>query len=497
MPRSRRVAATALAAASLVVISACGSRAPSTLRQQAANAAVNGGGGIGASGNGVGASTGPNGAGGTGAGGTGAAGPGGSGATGPGAAGATGPGGTAGNAPRPVAGGNGGATDVGVTANSIVVGNVADRTGPVPGLFATAPDGVDAYFKYVNSQGGVNGRFLYVDSQDSQTTCSGATTAHEGQVNKDFAWVGSFEIYDDCGTDNVIKKHPTIPDISFALGPHTKANSVNNIPPEAQPPGYETGMFCYWAKKYGSAISKVGSIYPNLPAPATSQAYFKKASESCGWHWVYNNPEPAAQTTFYSDVLNMKRRGVKLVFLSAENGQNAATLKSEADSQGFKPIWVIPIAYASDFLSRLGGGNQSTGAKAGEGIVGSNLYAMFFSPDDARNIPQVALFQKWMKQAHPEDAVELYAMYGWCSAKLFVQALKAAGPKATRKAVLAAAKNIHSFDCDGMLPANDVNNHHATPNQKCYLLWHIHNGGYYREDTPAARFRCDGTYVAG
>src|SRR3954468_1304919 len=438
MSGSRRVAAASLLSVGLLLTTACGARVPSTLRTEAKNAALGAGGSGVGPGGGVGPSTGPGGPGATGPG-SGATGPGGSGATGPGGSGVTGPGG---NQPNPVAGGNGGATDVGVTANSITVGNVADLTGPVPGLFATAPDGVDAYFKMINSQGGINGRFLYVKSADSQTSCSGDTTAHQEQVNKVFGWVGSFALYDDCGTDNAIKKHPTIPDLSYVLGPHSKANSTNNVAPEAAPPGYQNGMFCYWAKKYGSAVKAVGSIYPNLPAPATSQAYFKKASESCGWHWVYNNPEPAAQTTFYSDVLSMQRKGVKLVFLSAENAQNAATLKAEADSQGFHPIWVIPIAYASDFFKGLGGKDGTAGEKAAEGIVGSNLYALFFSPDDARNIPEVKLFQEWMTKAYPGAAKELYAMFSWCSAKLFVQALRDVGPKVTRQAVLAKARSV-------------------------------------------------------
>jgi ABC-type branched-subunit amino acid transport system substrate-binding protein len=342
----------------------------------------------------------------------------------------------------------------------------------------------------INSQGGINGRFLYVKSADSQTTCSGDTTAHQDQLNKVFGWVGSFALYDDCGTHNVVRQHGTIPDVSFALGPESKANSVNNIPPESAPPGYQNGMFCYWAKKYGSGVvSKVGSIYPNLAAAATSQAYFKKASESCGWKWVYNNPEPAAQTTFYSDILNMQRRGVKIVFISAENAQNAATLKAEADSQNFHPLWAIPIAYASDFISRAGGNS------AAEGIFGSNLYAMFFSPDDARTIPEVALFQKWMTQAYPGAAKELYAMYSWCGAKLFVQALRDVGAKVTRKAVTDKLKAVKTYNCGGMLPATSINNHKPDPNFNCYLLWNLHNGGYYRQDTPQGKFRCDGKYI--
>jgi ABC-type branched-subunit amino acid transport system substrate-binding protein len=481
---------TALVSVGLLFLTACGARVPSTLREQAANAAVNGGGGAGPGGTGIGPSTGPGGT---------ATGPGGPSGTGPGGPGGTGPGGGTGagtgNKPNPVAGGNGGATDIGVTANSITVGNVADLTGPVPGLFKTAPDGVGAYFRYINSVGGVNGRFLYVSSADSQTSCTGDTTAHQDQLKKVFGWVGSFALYDDCGTDNVIKKNPTIPDLSFPLGPDTKANTTNSVPPEAAPLGYQNGPYCYWAQKYGSAVQHVGSIYPNLPAPATSQAYFKKASETCGWKWAYNNPEPAAQTTFYSDILNMQRKGVKLVYISAENAQNAATLKAEADSQNFHPIWVIPIAYASDFASRLASAGDS-GAGALEGIQGSNLYGLFFSPDDAHNIPEVALFQKWISQAYPGDAKELYAMYSWCAAKLFVQTLKAIGPKVTRSSALASLKKVHSYDCGGMLPATDINNHSASnPKLNCYVLWQIHSGGYYRRDTPPSHFRCDGTFV--
>ena len=101
-----------------------------------------------------------------------------------------------------------------------------------------------------------------------------------------------------------------------------------------------------------------------------------------------------------------------------------------------------------------------------------------------------------MTKAHPEDAKELYAMFSWCSAKLFVQALKAVGPKVTRSGVLAQLKKVHSYDCGGMLPATDINNHNPNPKLNCYVLWNVHNGVYYRQDSPANKFRCDGTFVA-
>src|ERR1700674_5186782 len=48
-------------------------------------------------------------------------------------------------------------TDVGITSNSILLGNTIDQTGPAK-LYATIAPAQQAYFTYINNQGGVNGR---------------------------------------------------------------------------------------------------------------------------------------------------------------------------------------------------------------------------------------------------------------------------------------------------------------------------------------------------
>jgi ABC-type branched-subunit amino acid transport system substrate-binding protein len=494
--RTPIVGAIALA----LLLAACGNRSNDTLHQQAANAAISGGSGAtggAATGTGTGSSTGST-TSSTVSGSTGAAGSSGTtggftgstGSTGSSTTGATGSTGSTGSSATSTSGappgGNGGSTDVGVTANSITVGNASDLTGPVPGLFQGAPYGLDAYFAYINSQGGVYGRQLVAKDADSQTSCSGNETAHAGLVNQVFAFVGSFSLYDQCGTKVLAeKKNSTIADVSYALGTDTK-NFKNNFSPEAAPPGYQTGMFAYWAHKYGSAVKAVGSIYPNIASAAASQTYFQASGSSVGWHWIYSQSVPAAQTNFTTEVTQMKLKGVKLVYISAENAQYSAEIKSEADSQNWHPIWIIPVAYASDFMDDIG----SPGAA--EGISGSNLYALFFNSGDAKNIPAVGLYQKWMQQTHPGAAYDLYSMYAWCSGQLFVQALKAAGAKVTRTKLLAQLRKVHNFDCDGILPANDPAGK-KPPN--CFVLWTIHHGVYVREDTPASKFRCGGRYL--
>jgi ABC-type branched-subunit amino acid transport system substrate-binding protein len=272
--------------------------------------------------------------------------------------------------------------------------------------------------------------------------------------------------------------------VSYALGNETKAYR-NNFSPQAAPAGYQTGMFTDWTKRYGSAVTKVGSIFPNIAAAVTSQQNFEAAAGSVGWHWIYSQSYPAAQTNYTSEIAQMKLKGVRIIFMVGQTAQAAATIVQEAHSQNWHPIIIAPIAYASDFVKDLGS------AKDAEGITGSNLYALFFNHDEAHNIPEVALYQHWMAQAHPGAALDLYSMYAWASAMLFVQALEAMGPRPTRAKLLTELRKIHRFDANGMLPSNDPA---GKKPPLCYVLWTIHDGAFHRINTPTTRFRCNGRF---
>ena len=496
---SSRVKVVVAFAAVALLSAACGARIDPKLRAQAASAqlaqgAVTGTGttttgtGTGTTGTGTGTGTGTTGTGtgtgttGTGTG-TGTTGTG----TGTGSGTGTGPGtgtGTGtGSGGGAFTGDNGGATDIGVTANSITVGNVADQSGPVPGLFSSAAYGAQAYFAYVNSQGGIFGRQFKLTAGDSQTDCTQTQNAYRNLIPKVFAFVGSFGLYDDCGA-KTLADNKAVSDLSYALSkPHRTLDT--NFSPAPAPIGYPDGMFRFWAKRFPAQVLKVGTLYPNVPSAALSHRYFKATAESVGWKYLYEAAHGATQTTFQSELQQMKNKGVQLLFVGAENAGNTAEIKKEADAQNFKPIFISPVAYAQDFIQRLGS------ASAAEGILGSNLYAMFFSPDDAANIPEVALFQQWMKNTHPSDPLELYSMYSWAAARMFVDAVKAVGPKLTRAALYAELKKVHNFNSNGFVVPTDPG---AKKPGHCYVLWKIHNGKYERDETPAKDYRCDGTY---
>jgi ABC-type branched-subunit amino acid transport system substrate-binding protein len=462
---AKRLAAALVAVA--LSAAACGTRVDEDIRRRAALAA------LGSGGSGVDS--------GSGAGGGASSGVGGGSGVGTGSDLGTDTGGGVGT-PAP-AGGNGGATDVGVTATTITLGNVSDLSGPVPGLFEGAVNGTLAYFAYVNSQGGVYGRTLRLALGDGQTDCGQNQGQHQRLLPKVFAFVGSFSVYDDCGA-RVLEAHRDVSEISYALSPRA-LELPNYFSPSPLPQGYPTGMFEYWKTKFGDDVKSVGTLYPNIPAAEATYRGIRAAAESAGWIFEYTRAYAPTEQNFTTDVVRMQRQGIKTIFVGSNEVAQVAQIKRAADDQNYHPRFISPLAYAEDFVKLVGGPAHA------EGIVGSSLYPLFFGKTDAQNIPAVALYQQWLQKVRPNAPVNLYGVYGWTSAQLFVQALKAAGPRAERASLQAELRKVHSFDADGLLPERDPAGDKASP---CYVLWRYRAGDYERVDTPPAGYRCDGRY---
>ena len=74
---------------------------------------------------------------------------------------------------------------------------------------------------------------------------------------------------------------------------------------------------------------------------------------------------------------------------------------------------------------------------AGDGVLQDQAFAMFLG-EDAANTPEVGLFYTWMKKTHPSFPLDLFAMFGWAEARLFVDALKTTGSNPTQPGLIAA-----------------------------------------------------------
>jgi ABC-type branched-subunit amino acid transport system substrate-binding protein len=368
------------------------------------------------------------------------------------------------------------------------LGTIASTTGPVAGLFQGALQGMQAYRAYINSQGGICGHQVQVDFADDGTNCGQNQNDTENLAKKDFAFVGSFSLYDGCGAD-YIKQH-NIPDFHVQLDTRAVA-PTSHFDIEPGQLGYATGMFAYYAKMLGSKVKSVGTLYPNIPSAAAKQKAFVKSAEANGWNFVYSQAGDASQTDWTNNFVTMcQQKHIQIFFTSAENAANAAKMIHNEDQAGCPKtlINIIPIAYDQAFIQDVGSSDRL------EGMLGWNEYSLFFNQDEAQRIPEVALFQQWFARANGNKPANLYAMFAWAEARLFQQAFENAGSTINRRTLIASASKINNYSDNGLV--GPVNPGSKTEGVHCYVLWKLHNNAFSRLATPATNYRCDGRFLA-
>ena len=204
------------------------------------------------------------------------------------------------------------ASTTGITSKSVTVGNVSIISGPVPGLFEGAPIGVKAYFAMINSEGGVDGRTLLVDSKDDAFSGQQNTTETRDAINSDFALVGSFSLFDGYGCA-ALASDTAVPDVSVTLDPGTNAlpNDFSAQPLSGQG---SLGPVEYYKKHYPKDTT-VGAIVSDVASAETQMAQEFAGMKTEGYKIAYVDDINPLQSDFTTDVINMKNAGVNAVDL--------------------------------------------------------------------------------------------------------------------------------------------------------------------------------------
>jgi ABC-type branched-subunit amino acid transport system substrate-binding protein len=366
-------------------------------------------------------------------------------------------------------------------SSCFVSGNIATVGGPVPGLFKGATVGADAFLAYQNSRGGVDGRKFRLLTGDDQFNCSQNRSLTESMIGKVIAFTGNFSLQDNCG-GVIIGQHPDVPDVSVTLDPTT--TELPNVFSAAPATGFSEGPFKYFAQRDPNAVKHVGTLVADVSSSLAQFAYAKGAMQHSGWKIVYERTVAPLESDFTSDVLAMQQKGVQTVFLYNTDEPMAARFLQEAATQGFHPKLIVggPPIYTGTFVKDAGGASVADGTFLEQP-------ASLYLGGDAASVPEVKTFLRWVDGVYPGFTPDLFTLYGWVSADLYVTALEKAGPHPTQQSLDQALRGITSFDAGGIIPAANPAGKQA---QACFLLARIENGQFKRYDMPASGYRCDG-----
>ncbi len=337
--------------------------------------------------------------------------------------------------------------DQGISDTEIKIGGSFAFTGP---LAATAPlgQGMAAYFKAVNDQGGVNGRKItfiaYDDAYDPAKLAENARKLNE--QDKVFAFTGFG------GTNIGLRDYTNrakLPQV-FIMAGNTPLGEVDKYP-------YTRA---WWPDiSYEGAIDtryvldnvpnpKIGTLMLNNDLANSESAGIKQALGDKADQLVETTYEPS-QVDVSRQVLQLREAGVSAVL--TQGGTQTINAVKYMNQIGWTP---------SVFLYGAGSGRKSTLGVIGLDIS-KGLYAPLWlkDPNDPQwaNDPGVQNYkqtiQKYGEGADPEDIV---TANGYAAGEAFVAALKSMKDP-TRQSLMQAIDATKGLQLDMLYPGVQLN----------------------------------------
>jgi ABC-type branched-subunit amino acid transport system substrate-binding protein len=347
----------------------------------------------------------------------------------------------------------------GITASQVTIGSTQPLTGPAaPGYSEIAP-AANAYFKYVNAHGGVNGRtinYTYLDDQYNPTSTATQTRKLVLQDNV-------FAIFQALGTPTHLSvvsylNSSKVPDLFVASG----CNCWNNTSQYPETFGWQPNYTIegkilgqYIAQNFGS--KKIGFFLqgPNDEFGADGFAGVMDSLQGKGLNVdstpAYYTPTAAGAMAVGAAIAGLQAQGVQVI---VSFSVPLFTAVAEASAAGLK--------YKAQFVvSNVGADPPTLAGILTGGALGTKLPAALIAGTisdtylplltDATN-PWVTLFKSIEATYAPSLPWDGNVEYGMSEAYTFVQALKAAGQNPTRASIISAIQNSHWTDGPGLTP---------------------------------------------
>jgi branched-chain amino acid transport system substrate-binding protein len=332
------------------------------------------------------------------------------------------------------------ASDTGVSAQSITVGNIVSAGG-IFGTeqFGSTKYGVQAFFADLNSRGGINGRKvtvnLYNDNGDGGQNVNAVNQAIDN--DKVFAFVGN-NIYAYSGAATVSAK--AVPDIggqpidnSYYEYKHLYNVLGYNGPQDNQNFGFNNMNYGtpdyghYFVDKLG--VTKVGLVFYDIASSRRGASRFGQSFSQIGLP-VKEYPVNLGLPNFSNTVAQMQADGIDIVLDAMDANGNAKLCQAMEGNANFINQVKAKVSSISAWSQRIPTEFKQT-PKCRELIYTNGQTAAYSETSN----PEVATFRAAMKKYFPsrEQLLSQWTFEGWIAGQEFLASAKACGVDLTRK----------------------------------------------------------------
>jgi branched-chain amino acid transport system substrate-binding protein len=343
--------------------------------------------------------------------------------------------------------------DPGATDAEIKIGNTNPYSG-AQSAYGLIGKTIEAYFKKVNAEGGINGRKINFISYDDGYSPPKTVEQVRKLVESDEVLL----VFQTLGTpsNTAIQKYlnqKKVPQLFVATGA-TKWGDPKTFPwTMGWQPNYQSEGRIY-AKflldKYPNA--KIGILYQN---DDYGKDYVKGMKDGLGdkakTMIVAEQPYEATDPTVDSQIINLKASGAD-VFFNVTTPKAAAQAIRKAAEIGWKPLHLL-----NNVSQSVGSVLKPAGLENAVGILSSYYLKDPTDPqwtNDAGFKDWSAFMDKWLPEG---DKTSSFTVYGYSAAQTLVQVLKQCGDTLTRDNVMKQAASLKDLELPMLLPGIKIN----------------------------------------
>jgi branched-chain amino acid transport system substrate-binding protein len=322
----------------------------------------------------------------------------------------------------------------GITADEITICAYQPMTGNESSYFRMGK-GADAWFKYVNENGGINGRKVNFVMVDDQYKPAITTSVVKRFVERDkcFAIVAALGSAPTAAVVDYITAN-NVP----LIGPGTGAAKVLDYPSKWVFPLYpsykvEGQDLVRFAKEVFGAKT-IAVLYQNDPSGKTHLTGIDSVLEKYGVKVVSQEGYEPKEIDVSSQVVAMKNANPDAVICSCAP-EPAAKFYTERKKLG----WKVPVINV--FFGKSPKVPELAGKDAVDGVYFTTIFRDFDSP-----APQIQQAKALLQKYYPQEDPDPIHLWGFASAQVFTEGVKRMGKdNITRAGLVESLEGINGW----------------------------------------------------
>jgi ABC-type branched-subunit amino acid transport system substrate-binding protein len=362
--------------------------------------------------------------------------------------------------------------EVGVSDKEITIGQIVTDSNAIPQQFRPAHEGLDAYVRLFNKNGGLCGRKLKLEYRNDQFNAAIHTQDSRDLANRVIAFVGNESLFDQLDYDNSAPYEPNfqgggsyVPDVGGLAFSYPRGHSpwhagvIGSVSPTLVG-GAQFKFLVDDAKAKKKPCTKGAVFYLQEPTGASEdQARVGQVSLERSWGGnlgsgntkLYGVSLLNTDVNAYEAIIDqMAGDGMNCLFAYADLGSNIK-LAQAARNRGYWPpskctkgadcfrvFYVTLAAYEAKFIR-----------DAGDGALDVSTYIPHLPIVESSKAPMRTYLNAL--KAIPDAQPSTFSVLGYASGAMFIQGLQGCREAPTRVCLMSALRKMKNFTAGGLL----------------------------------------------